>query len=175
MYAASLGVMVIKKEFLKSLDINFIGGGMVTSVSKDSYLMWPDDMSSWLEPGLQAYAEIISLNTAIKWLKSVNSGEYMGELSNMLFNGLSNISDVVMINKQSSPVISFYVKNIDSHRLATFLSTSNIMVRSGYFCCHYYLIEKLHLPPLLRFSIGLQNNEKDIETTIEIMKKFTKG
>ena len=31
------------------------------------------------------------------------------------------------------------------------------MVRSGYFCCHYYLKNLLKLPPLLRISIGLQN------------------
>ncbi len=180
MYGASLGVIVIKKDLLQSLDIGIIGGGMVSSVKEQSYSLLPDDMTSLLEPGLQAYAEIISLNSAIKWLKSVkpfgmSPSEYINKLSEKLFNRLSEISGITIINKSPSSIISIYSKDIDSHRLATFLSASGIMVRSGYFCCHYYLLEKLKTPPLLRFSIGLHTTEDDILKTIETIKKITKG
>jgi cysteine desulfurase/selenocysteine lyase len=153
---------------------------MVTAVSEQEYTLHPDDLASWLEPGLQAYGEIISLNHAIKWLKTVKPddlqpSEYIAGLSEKLFKGLSEIPNLVMFNHEPSSVISVYSKNVDAHRLATFLSTSGIMARSGYFCCHYYLLEKLKMPPLLRFSIGLHNTEDDINNTIEIMKKLTKG
>ena len=48
-------------------------------------------------------------------------------------------------------------RHVDAHRLALYLSAQNIMVRSGYFCCHYYLQSVMRLPPMLRISIGLQN------------------
>jgi len=180
MYAASLGVVVIKKDLLKKLNIGFLGGGMVTAVSEHGYTMYPDDFASWLEPGLQSYGEIISLKRAIEWLKTVRPAgqkpsEYVSRLSNMLFDGLAEIPGLSIINKSPSSVISVYSTNIDAHRLATFLSTSGIMVRSGYFCCHYYLLEILKMPPLLRFSIGLHTTIDDIDKTIEIMNKFTKG
>jgi len=179
MYAASLGVIVIKKDLLTKLNKSFVGGGMVSSVKEQSYTLLCNEMTSWLEPGLQAYAEIISLNKSIRWLKTVNPfglkpAEYLNKLSEMLYQGLLEIPSLVIINSKPSSVISVYSKNIDSHRLAVFLSTSGIMVRSGYFCCHYYLIEKLNLPPLLRFSIGLHTTENDIIKTIEILKKITK-
>lgn len=177
MYAASMGVIVIKKSLLKSLDIKFVGGGMVSSVSENSYKLLPDNMSSWLEPGLQSYAEIISLNQSINWLKNIKPyglkpAEHITKLSKQLFDGLSKIPDLKIFNKAPSPVISVYSLKIDAHRLAIFLSGSGIMVRSGYFCCHYYLLEKLKMPPLLRLSIGLHTTENDIVKTLETIKKF---
>ncbi len=179
MYAASLGVIVIKKEILKSLSKSFIGGGMVTCVKEHSYTLITDDMASWLEPGLQSYAEIISLKQAIEWLKNVRPygmkpTEYINKMSEKLYKGLSEIPNITIINKTPTSVISVYSKTIDSHRLAIFLSASGVMARSGYFCCHYYLLDKLKMPPLLRFSIGLHTTENDIIRTIEIMRKITK-
>lgn len=180
MYAASLGGVVIRKDLLRGLDKKIIGGGMVSAVHEQTYDLLPDEMSSWLEPGLQAYGEIISLNNAIRWLQTVKPQglkptDYIAKLSNQLFVGLSDIPNLQMINKSPSPVISVYSPNIDSHRLAIFLSGAGIMARSGYFCCHYYLIEKLQIPPLVRLSIGLHTTENDIIKTIEAIKKFTRG
>jgi len=180
MYAASLGVIVIRKDLLRSLKIGMVGGGMVAAVSEQGYTLHPDDLASWLEPGLQAYGEIISLKAAIEWLRTVKPNDlkpsdYITRLSNKLYSGLSEIPDLVMFNKEPSSVISVYSKKVDAHRLATFLSASGVMVRSGYFCCHYYLQDLLDMPPLLRFSVGLHNTEDDIDKTVEIMKKITKG
>ena len=180
MYAASLGVIVIKKDFLLSLDKKLVGGGMVSSVKKDSYELLPDDIASWLEPGLQAYGEIISLNQAIHWLKTVKpngqkSAEHIAKVSKQLYDGLANIPGIKMLNSNPSSVIGLYHDKIDSHRLSVFLSAAGIMTRSGYFCCHYYLLDLLKMPPLLRFSVGLHTTENDIIKTIETMKKITKG
>lgn len=180
MYSASLGGIVIQKDLLHSLDKYFVGGGMVSAVQEQNYQLLPDDIASWLEPGLQAYGEIISLKNAINWLKTVKpSGmepaDYIAKMSRQLHLGLSEIPGIVMLNNKPTSVISLYHKKVDAHRLAIFLSAAGIMTRSGYFCCHYYLLEKLSMPPLLRFSIGLHNTEDDITKTIETMRKITKG
>ncbi|CRH94811.1 Uncharacterised protein [Chlamydia trachomatis] len=46
------------------------------------------------------------------------------------------------------------------------------MVRSGYFCCHYYLKETKKLPHLVRISIGLHNTRKDIDKLKEILERI---
>lgn len=180
MYAASFGGIIISKKLLKSLDLRIVGGGMVTAVRQDDYDIIESDMASWLEPGLQAYGEIITLNAAIKWKKSLKIDgqkpvDYVKKLSTQLFDGLSEIPGINIINNSASPVISFYFDKIDAHRLAVFLSSGGIMARSGYFCCHYYLIEKKNYPPLLRLSIGLHNTPEDIQKTIDAIKRITKG
>jgi cysteine desulfurase/selenocysteine lyase len=178
MYSSSLGVIVIRKKLLESLDKKFVGGGMVASVKHDSYQLLPEEeMYSWLEPGLQAWGEIISLGRAVKWLQTVRPqglkpAEYIDKISKQLYDGLLEIPGLKVLNSQAASVISVYSPNIDAHRLAIFLSGAGIMVRSGYFCCHYYLIEKLKMPPLLRFSIGLHTTENDIIKTLETLKKF---
>ena len=179
MYASSLGAVVINKNLLSILNKRFVGGGMVTAVHEQTYELLPDDMASWLEPGLQAYGEIISLKNAIEWLKTVRPQglkptDYIEKISKQLYEGLLEIPGLTILNKKPSSVISFYSKNIDSHRLAIFLSTSGVMVRSGYFCCHYYLIEKLKMPPLIRFSLGIHTTEQDVVKTLELIRKFTK-
>ena len=68
--------------------------------------------------------------------------------------------------------MSFYVDGIDSHMLGNALSRDNIMARTGYFCVHYYLDHVLHLPPLIRFSLGLHNRPEDIEKVKKVMEKI---
>lgn len=179
LYAASLGCIVAKKEFIQhNLENIFIGGGMVSEVKKDSFELLPEEeIHTRLEPGLQSYDAIISLGAAIKWLEKVKinglkPSVYVEKLGQKLYDGVKDIPNIHMLNNQASSVISFYHPKIDSHRLAIFLSSANIMTRSGYFCCHYYLNEKMKLPSILRLSIGLHNTENDIEKTIETIKKI---
>jgi selenocysteine lyase/cysteine desulfurase len=179
MYAPTLGVIVIKKGLLSQLSKTFVGGGMVASVTKDTYELLPDAIYTGLEPGLQAYGEISALIAALKWLKTVRPfgqepDEYLQMLSKRLFDGLKNIDGIKLFNQQASPVISFYPKKGDAHRLAIFLSSAGIMARSGTFCCHYYLNEVLKSPPLLRLSLGLHNTTDDVDMTLQALTKLTK-
>lgn len=177
MYAPSLGVIVARKKLIAQLDISFVGGGMVHAVTKDDYQLLPDDLSSRFEPGLQAFGEIIGLGAAIDWLQSVkpfgkSPKQYMQELSQQLYDGLSQVAGVTVINYEPSPVTTIHTATYDAHRLAIFLSGANIMARSGTFCCHYYLLEKQQLPPLLRFSLGLHNTPQDVQRVITTIQKL---
>jgi cysteine desulfurase/selenocysteine lyase len=175
MYSASLGAMVVRRDLLSKIENTFVGGGMASAVLTESYELITDDLASRFEPGLQAYGEIIALNAAIKWLKNQDVTNRIKILSEKLYNGLGSIPGLHIINNGPSSVISVYHDKVDAHRIAIFLSAAGIMVRSGYFCCHYYLIEKSKMPPLVRFSIGLHTTEADIDATIETMKKITRS
>ena len=138
MYSASLGIMVVRKDFVKYVETNFIGGGMVADVKKDSYdLLGPDHIYSVFEPGLQAWGEIIALKTAIDWLQKAKKTSRVNEFADDIFGFLKTQPGVEVINHKATPVISFYHKDIDAHLIAKALSDEGIMVRSGYFCCHY--------------------------------------
>jgi selenocysteine lyase/cysteine desulfurase len=180
MYAPSLGIMVIRQDLLISLVIKFVGGGMISSVGQQGYALLPNELHTWLEPGLQAYGEIIALGKAVSWLKTVRPfgnepTTYINNLSSRLFSGLQSIDGLNLFNTQASSVISFYPKKGDAHRLSIFLSGAGVMARSGTFCCHYYLNEVLKSPPLLRLSLGLHNTTEDVDTTLKTLTKLTKG
>lgn len=176
MYAPSLGVMVVRKDLLPKLDTSFIGGGMVDDVFRDEFKPSydnPEKFYTKFEPGLQAFGEIIALNRAIDWLEDVpkKAKKEFEELSKQLFDFLSDQSKVKLLNKKPSTVFSFYVDGIDSHLLGAALADEGIMVRTGYFCVHYYLSHEKNYPPLIRISLGLHNNQADIDKIINVIRK----
>ena len=177
MYSASLGVMVVKKTFLSNLNLTFLGGGMVDDVEKNSYLLsaeHDDKVHTAFEAGLQAWGEIIALGAAIDWLEQLSpaDSERLDFCETKLFDFLQKQPKIHCLNQEKSSTFSFYIEGLDSHLLAEALSDQGIMVRSGYFCVHYYLDHKLHLPPLVRVSLGYQNTESDINKLISILRKF---
>jgi selenocysteine lyase/cysteine desulfurase len=180
MYGASLGVVVATTALLDSLDVSFVGGGMVSDVRESSYDLVRGDPGAVLEPGLQAWGEILALGAAIDWKARLRPGGedpavYLDQLSRKLYEGLGELPGVQLLNTAPSPVISLWVADHDSHRLAVFLAQGGIMVRSGYFCAHHYLKEQLGLPPLLRFSLGLHTTASDIDRTLEFFARLLRG
>jgi len=177
LYAPSLGVMIIRKDFLFHIKPTFLGGGMVDDVDKNTYLPsfeHPDKFHTAFEPGLQAWGEIIALNSALDWLEQLESSakDRLSSCSEKLYQFLSDHPKIHCLNQHPSTVLTFYLEGIDSHLLAEALSDQGIMVRSGYFCVHYYLDHKLKLPPLLRISLGYQNTKSEIDRLIKILSKF---
>lgn len=156
MYGPSLGFIAIAKAFLKDLDCFFLGGGTVADVRKDDFDLLDSDEEAFarLEPGLQDFAGIAGLSAAIDWLGKQHPDPAVAQT---LFDSLSSNSRLKLLNSAASPILAFYSDKIDAHRLALYLSAQNIMARSGYFCCHYYLKNLKNLPPLLRISIAHHN------------------
>jgi len=180
MYGASLGVVIARRELLARLQVTFVGGGMVTDVREDSFDLAEHDPASLLEPGLQAWGEIIALGAATTWLTRVRPGgrppaEHISALSARLYDGLADIPQLVLVNAGPSAVVSLHAPGIDSHRLAVFLAKSGVMARSGYFCAHYRLKQQLGLPPLLRFSLGLHNTVDDVDAAVGSLGQLVKG
>ncbi|MCL2869473.1 aminotransferase class V-fold PLP-dependent enzyme [Candidatus Saccharibacteria bacterium] len=166
MYAPSLGVMVVKKDLPAKLDLTFLGGGMVDDVNRDSYQLSyhnPAHIHTVFESGLQAWGEIIALGAAVDWLIANHKDNQIDNLSQQLYDWLKARPNTVVLNQESTPVISFYHKKTDSHLLAEGLSEVGIMARSGYFCCHYYLSHVQHYPALVRLSLGLHNTQADVD------------
>ena len=179
-YAPSLGIIVAKKQLVDSLDLSFVGGGMVEKLDENNFTFPTQDPACKLEPGLQDFAGIVGLGATMNWLESYKpegqkQSEHQLNLATMIFDGLSKLPHVRILNSTPTSIISFHSEKIDSHRLATFLSQQNIMVRSGYFCCHYYLQNVKKYPPLTRVSIGLHNTEADVHAFLNVMEKIIKN
>lgn len=177
MYAPSLGVIVWRDELDKYLKPFWLGGGMVDDVDSDSFKLSAEGKEhryTRFESGLQAWGEIIGLGAALDWLESLSKKDWQNFTDNYteLFNFLNSSDKVHLINQEANPTISFYIDGLDSHLLGEALSRENIMARTGYFCVHYYLDHVLHLPPLIRFSLGLHNRPEDIEKVKKVMAKI---
>lgn len=179
-YGASLGAVVATSELLGSLELSFVGGGQVASVTASSFELLPE-LHTRLEAGLQPWGEIIALGAALRWIDGYAHGS--GEdreareerLARSLFDGLVRLPHLTVLSPRGSSLVTVLPGRVDGHRLATFLSQAGIMVRSGYFCAHHWLKEIKGYPPLVRFSLGGHNTDDDVERTLAVMGRLMKG
>lgn len=193
MYAPSLGVMVVRKDFVNLIETSFIGGGMVDDVDLESYLLSsenPDHLYTKFESGLQAWGEIIALGAAIDWLENLpkSAKKTLEENEQKIFNffkengTVGNIDikkedrdksgkKLHLLNHEPASTMSFYVDGLDSHLLGEALAGEGIMTRTGYFCVHYFLDHKMHFPPLIRISLGYQNTPGQIDKLLAELRK----
>ena len=177
LYAPSLGVIVWRDELEESLLPLWLGGGMVDDVNLDSYKLSAENKEhryTRFESGLQAWGEIVGLRAALDWLEKRPKADWDNLKKNYaeLYNFLKQSEKVHLVNKEANPTMAFYVEGLDSHLLGEALSREDIMARTGYFCAHYYLDHVLHLPPLMRFSLGFQNRPEDIEKVEKALGKI---
>lgn len=177
MYAASLGVIVARRDLLPKLTPAFLGGGMVDDVFADRYLLSAENKDhayTIFEPGLQAWAEIISLGTAIDWLNSrtKNDQANLSAYTQELYDFLLDKPKVHLVNQEPNPTMSFYVDGMDSHLIGAALGKQGIMTRTGYFCAHYYLDKVRHLPPLVRCSLSYATRASDIDRVKSALKNL---
>lgn len=177
MYAPSLGGIIWRNDLDDYLEPWWLGGGMVDDVNQDKFALSAESKEhryTRFESGLQAWGEIIALGKAIDWLENLPKNDWKNLENNTreLFDFLNTSSKVHLINKEPNPTMSFYIDGLDSHLIGEALSRENIMARTGYFCVHYYLDHVLHMPPLIRFSLGLHNRPEDIEKIKKVMAKI---
>ncbi len=168
MYAPSLGVMVVRRDLVPKLKMNFVGGGMVDDVFQDHYLLSAegnkDNVHTVFEAGLQAWGEICALGMAIDWLTARTKADKkrLEDFARELDEFLRGKEKVRMVGREANPTMSFYVEGLDAHTLGTALGKEGIMARTGYFCAHYYLDKVMQYPPLVRFSLSYATREEDI-------------
>ena len=179
LYGPSLGVVIARNELLTSLQLSFVGGGQVSAVGTDTYTLLPEPQAR-LELGLQAWGEIIGLGAAYDFLSgyAALAGEGLEarehRLGVALYDGIAATGKFQMFGPRGSSLVSVIPKGGDGHRFAVFLSKAEVMVRSGYFCAHHWLEGQLKLPPLVRFSLGAQNNDSDISYTLDMVGRLAK-
>lgn len=178
MYGPSLGVMVVRRDLVSKFKMQFIGGGMVDDVEKESYLLSAeknaDHVHTIFEAGLQAWGEICAYGKAVDWLAKRTKADkkQLDDLALELFEFLASKPKVHLVNVEPNPTMSFYVDGIDAHLLGGALGKEGIMARSGYFCAHYYLDKVMKYPPLIRFSLSYATRPSDIERVKQVLAKI---
>lgn len=177
LYGASLGVVAATAELLASLEVSFIGGGQVLSVTAADYTL-AGALHTRLEPGLQPWGEIVALGAALDWFDgALRAGEHARQtaLAERLYDGLVDLPRMRLRGERGSTLLSLEPQRVDGHRLAGFLSRAGIMVRSGYFCAHHWLVEQEGSRPLTRFSLGAHNTTDDVDHALEVTGTLLRG
>ena len=160
-----VGILYGKKKWLENLPPYTGGGGMIHEVKKEkiTYASLP----AKYEAGTMPTAEVIAFNESIKFMNSIGIENLMNhekELTNYALEKLKKMNSVKLVGnpKNKAGVISFTIKGIHPHDIATILDEDGVAIRAGQHCCQI-LHEKLNLSATARASFGVYNTKEDID------------
>ncbi len=198
----SPGVVVCRKDILRAIEPEEVGGGMVDRVFVDRYLItnkFPDRE----EAGTPNIPGSIGLATALDILDRVGMDALYQEESELISYALDRISTVpsVMVYGETNTSIcpraasiSLNIYGLDHGFTAAILNDyHNIAVRNECFCAHPYVEEMIKddIPPelhkeenilslraklksgMVRASFGLYNTEEDVDALVAALKDIS--
>jgi len=171
-----LGILYAKKKWVDELPPYQGGGGMISEVKKDN-ITYADSPTKF-EAGTMQTAEVVAFAKSINFLKELGIKNIENHESEVLEYGLeqlrkNNSVKIIGNPKERASIISFTMKGIHPHDIATILDDDGVAIRAGHHCCQI-LHDKLGIPASARASIGLYNNKEDIDVLCEAINKCKK-
>ena len=171
-----VGVLYAKKKWLEQLPPYIGGGGMISEVNKDriSYAQLPEKY----EAGTMATAEVVAFNESIKFMEAIGIEKLVNhecELTNYALEKLKTINSVNVIGnpKNKAGVISFTIKGVHPHDIATILDEDGVAIRAGHHCCQI-LHNRLNLTATARASFGVYNTKEDVDILCKAIENCRK-
>lgn len=165
-----IGVLYGKKDLLDKMPPYRLGGEMIANVTREG-ATWAE-VPYKFEAGTPNIAGAIGLGAAIDYLQSLDFEliqKHEQELTSYALEKLKNVSGLTIYGPQKSNgrigVISFNLKNIHPHDLATALDLNGIEVRAGHHCAQP-LMASLDTESTVRASLSIYNTKDDIDKLI---------
>lgn len=169
-----IGVLYGKYELLNSMPPFLTGGEMIDSVQEQCANF--TDVPHRFEAGTQNAAGAIGLAAALTYVKEIGYEAIQkveSELMQMALDGLKEIPDVILYGpkeaKDHHGVISFNIKDVHPHDVATILNDDGIAIRAGHHCAEP-LMHYLGVRATSRISFGLYNTTEEVEQFLASIK-----
>ena len=170
-----IGVMYGKREILNKMQPFLMGGDMIEYVYEQKTTFAP--LPNKFEAGTQNVEGVVGLGAAIDYIKSIGYDK-INKIEQELYNKaicelkkLDFIELYIPGNKENhSSVISFNVKGVHPHDVASILDSYGVCVRSGNHCAQP-LLRYMGIDSTCRMSFSIYNTEDDILRLVISLKK----
>lgn len=170
-----IGVMYGKREILNKMQPFLMGGDMIEYVYEQKTTFAP--LPNKFEAGTQNVEGVVGLGAAIDYIESIGYDK-INKIEQELYNKaicelkkLDFIELYIPSNKENySSVISFNVKGVHPHDVASILDSYSVCVRSGNHCAQP-LLRYMGIDSTCRISFSIYNTEDDILRLVISLKK----
>ena len=170
-----IGVLYGKKEILNNMTPFLMGGDMIEYVYEQETTFAP--LPNKFEAGTQNVEGVIGLGAAIDYIQNIgyeNIQQIEKEVLDYAIERLSKLDYLdlyVTPNKEKhSGVISFNMKNVHPHDVASILDSYNVCVRSGNHCAQP-LMRFLGIDSTCRASFYIYNTKEDVDMLVEGLER----
>lgn len=174
-----IGVLYAKPEHLETMQPTRFGGDMIEQVTYEQATFAKAPRR--FEAGTPNVAGVLGLGAALDYLQSLDQKAvraHLDHLKEFATQALQSIEDLTLIGtaKNKSAILSFNLKEVHPHDVASFLGAENIAIRAGHHCTQP-LMDAWDLPGTVRASLAIYNTEQDImklvETLVEVQAFFS--
>lgn len=173
-----IGILYGKKELLTKMTPFLYGGDMIEYVYEDHTTFAP--LPSKFEAGTQNVGGVVGMSAAIDYIEAVgyeNIEKHEKELVDYAVEKLSKLDYITlyMTNnpKHHSAVISFNIKGVHPHDVASILDNEGVCVRSGNHCAQP-LLRYIGIDSTCRASFYLYNTKEDVDRLVAAVEKAYK-
>jgi cysteine desulfurase / selenocysteine lyase len=160
-----IGVLYAKKDILESMPPFQGGGDMIEQVTfaKTTFQHPPHRF----EAGTPDISGAIGLARALEYIESLGRDAILAHEERLTGYGVDKLSKLpgiklVGAGQRRLGILSLDVQGIHPHDLATVLDQHHVAVRAGHHCAQP-LMDRLGLPGTTRASLGIYNDESDID------------
>lgn len=173
-----VGVLYGKFAHLSDMPPFLFGGDMVKVV--EQYQAYWNDLPWKFEAGTPNIADVIAFDTALTYLEKVGLANIHKHNQKLLKYAVEKFSKyekdgvrLILPASQTGSILSFSIKGIHPHDIATIFNEEGVAIRSGHHCSQP-LIEHLNLSATARMSFYLYNTEEDIDRAEKALQKTLK-
>ena len=159
------GVLYGRYDALSSMPPWQTGGGMILHVALDHTEF--QEPPHRFEAGTPDIAGAVGLGQALDFIESIGReaiAEHEQALTDYAVDRLSRIPDVQLVGggQRRLSILSFNLDGVHPHDVGTVLDQHHVAVRVGHHCAQP-LMDKLGLAGTVRASLGVYNDEADID------------
>ena len=173
-----IGVLYGKKELLNKMTPFLMGGDMIEYVYEQNTTFAP--LPNKFEAGTQNVEGVIGLGAAIDYIEKIGYKEIQNveeAITKYAVNELSKLDFLELYitphSENHSSVISFNIKGVHPHDVASILDSNGVCVRSGNHCAQP-LLRYLGMDSTCRASFSIYNTKEDVDNLVEALKKAYK-
>ncbi|MDT0923800.1 cysteine desulfurase [Staphylococcus pseudintermedius] len=169
-----IGVLYGKQEHLNQMEPTEFGGDMIDFV--DLYDSTWTDLPTKFEAGTPLIAQAIGLQAAIEYIESIGFDaihEHEQALTTYAYEQMSQIEGIDIYGPSKDKragIITFNLKDVHPHDVATALDTEGVAVRAGHHCAQP-LMKWLNVSSTARASFYIYNTKEDIDQLVEGLKQ----
>ena len=170
-----IGVLYEKKQLLENMVPFIMGGDMIEYVYEQETTF--AELPHKFEAGTQNVGGAIGLASAIKYLENIGFDnihkleQEIVEYAKQELSKLEYVETYYTPNKENHcSVISFNIKGVHPHDLATILDSCNVAIRAGDHCAQP-LIRYMNIPATCRATFYIYNTKQDVDKLVQGLQK----
>ena len=169
---SGIGVLYGKKDILNAMPPYEGGGDMIDRVTFEESTY--RDTPARFEAGTPAIVEAAGLAAAVEYVESIGIERIAAHERVILDYATAQLSAIeglrIYGNAQNKVgIVSFTMEGVHPHDISTIIDSHGVAVRAGHHCAQP-LMDRFDLAATARASLGMYNNEADIDQLVEALE-----